>query len=621
MCGIAGWFNIKNLELDSLKRMLDLMQHRGPDGKAFYSQEGFHAGMVRLAINGLNNGDQPLFSFSGKVVLLYNGEIYNSSSLRRSLISKGIKFKTDSDGEVLCHLFELEGSACFQKLDGMFAAALWNTESKKLTLVRDIQGEKPLYYVKHMSGGLIFASEIKALNGLPNIGFSLNRQAISDFPTFLWTPEPQTIFNEVKALKRGHFLEFSPHSKFKEFSYRPEYKFETFTNEKEAVAEIRKTCDESIESRLLADVPVGSFLSGGLDSSIIATQAAKKLTSLTTFCIGFEESDDPYHGKLDESSLAQETASLIGSTHHTVRVSAQDFKNSLESFCWYGDQPFAVSSGLGIFHISKLAKSLGIKVLLSGDGADECFGGYSWYEHLGFTQQIPVNNEGNTISFSHDTGLPLIERLDAISKLTGPNRARAWHYYASDQDKLRLFHKDFTADLKSSSRIFSNWKKNSLWTPEDYIAQDRDCYLPNEMLRKVDRMTMAHSVEGRTPFCSASVLALADRIPYSMMKGDSGVLKKTLRKAYSDILSPQIISTPKHGFNVPIDKWLKNQWKDLLEDTFSKNSALASEGIISARSRDNAFEMLEQTNRLNGHTLFCFIMLNLWLEKSYGNYC
>jgi asparagine synthase (glutamine-hydrolysing) len=141
------------------------------------------------------------------------------------------------------------------------------------------------------------------------------------------------------------------------------------------------------------------------------------------------------------------------------------------------------------------------------------------------------------------------------------------------------------------------------------------------MLRKVDRMTMAHSVEGRSPFCSASVLALADRIPYSMMKGDSSVLKKTLRKAYSDILSPQIISTPKHGFNVPIDKWLKNQWKDLLEDTFSKNSALASEGIISARSRDNAFEMLEQTNRLNGHTLFCFIMLNLWLEKSYGNYC
>ena len=620
MCGIAGWINTPTSTLAPLEKMLDLIRHRGPDETKTYSDKNFAAGMVRLSINGLSNGSQPLWSFSGKIALFYNGEIYNSPKLRNELERQGIRFQSDSDGEVLSHLFDVEGPKAFSKLDGMFAAALWNLESKTLTLARDIPGEKPLYYGNHPSGGTVFASELKAFAAFPGMNFTLNRQSIRDFPTFLWVPEPDTIFGEIKSLPRGHYLETSSTMQPRIVSYKEDPSSPLFETEEEAIHEIRKTCDESIDARLLSEVRLGAFLSGGLDSSIIATQAARKLPSLTTFCIGFEAADDPYHGEADESAAAEQTAKLIGSTHHTIRVRATDFRNSLESFCWHGDQPFAVSSGLGILHIAQKAKDEGIKVMLSGDGADECFGGYSWYEHLAIKNQCFQTNQTSAVLFAHDVGLTLTERLEGVTHLPGPQRARAWHYYASEDDKDELFNKDFIEDLQSSTRIFSNWKNDAEWKPEDFISQDRDCYLPFEMLRKVDRMTMAHSVEGRTPFTSPSVLALANRIPYSMMIG-SGVLKKTLRKAYSDILPKAVTQRPKHGFNVPIDLWLKNEWSDLLQDTFSPQSALSKQGIISKKSGAKALSMLRNPNRLNGHTLFCFIMLNLWLEQSYGNYC
>lgn len=621
MCGIAGWINIPKVNKSVLDKMLKLLLHRGPDGTNHFEDKEFTGGMVRLAINGLTSGDQPLFSDSKNIVLLYNGEIYNSPSLKRNLQQNGIKFNSDSDGEVLCHLFEMEGPQCFEKLDGMFAAAIWDRRSRKLTLVRDIPGEKPLYYANHPCGGLVFASEIKAFSGFPGINCTLDRQSLADFPTFLWIPEPQTVFKEVKALPKGHYLEISSNSQSKALPYQQYRSPDFFTSEEEAVEEIRKVVDHSIQARLLSEVDIGAFLSGGLDSSIIATRASQKLSSLTTFCIGFEVANDPYHGEADESAQAEETAKRIGSIHHTIRVSAKDFKDSLESFSWHGDQPFAVSSGLGILHIARKSRELGIKVLLSGDGADECFGGYSWYRHLENNgANFDLEDGGDHVLFSHDVGIDEETRLKEVSLLPGPLRARAWHYYATEKDKRELFGRSFMEGLKSSTRIFSEWKPEPSWTPENFISQDRDCYLPFEMLRKVDRMTMAHSVEGRTPFTSPSVLALSERMSYPMMTSN-GVLKKALRAAYSDILPKSVLNRSKHGFNVPIDLWLQGEWKDLLMEAFSRQSALFREGIIGPNSAELAMAMSRDPRRLNGHTLFCFIMLNFWLEKSYGNYC
>ena len=298
------------------------------------------------------------------------------------------------------------------------------------------------------------------------MNLTLDRQSIADFPTFLWIPEPRSVFREVKALPKGHYMEIGINSPSRILPYEKKQSAEFFESEEEAVCKIRNTVDLAIKSRLLSEVEVGAFLSGGLDSSIIATIASNHLSSLTTFCIGFEPANDPYHGKADESKQAAKTADRIGSKHYTIQISAKDFRNSLETFCWHGDQPFGVSSGLGILHIAKKAREIGIKVLLSGDGADECFGGYSWYEHLAIKNQLLETNQAPSVLFAHDVGLTLTERLEGITHLPGPERARAWHYYASEDDKDGLFNKGFIEDLQCSTAFSLNGEMTPNGSPK-----------------------------------------------------------------------------------------------------------------------------------------------------------
>ena len=615
MCGIAGYRIKYRVDEQVLLRMLGAMYNRGPDSVGYFHSGDYHAGMRRLSINDLKTGDQPLFNADRSVALLYNGEIYNYPELRRELEDDGYKFSTHSDGEVICHLHQKYGENLFEKLDGMFAAALWIEKEKKLILVRDIPGEKPLYYAKLSETSLVFASEIKSIIHFPKIDLSLDYQAIWDFPTFLWIPEPDTIYQHVKALPPGHIL-ISDHSGMciKKYKNRFGKRYLDFTDN-EMIAETREVVESSIRSRLLSDVPVGCFLSGGLDSSLVTTIASKYMKKLTTFTIGFENRHDPYHGMADESSYAEAYAKKLGTIHHTIRVKAEDFLAHLDDFCLYADQPFSVSSGLGILMIAKAARNAGIKVLLSGDGADECFGGYSWYKYVGGNtdQMAEKHGCGNDVSFQN-FGLPLSARLRILKDYSPQKRAWAWHYYASESEKVKLYSTDLSSKVKSSLRIFYDYNATRRWVPEDFIKQDRLCYLPNEMLRKVDRMTMAHSVEGRTPFTAPSVLALSEHLKYSQMVRDDK-LKWILRKAFEDLIPEDIINREKHGFNVPIDYWLKNDWHFLMENAFSKNSAIYQHGLLSENSGFIADNMLNDDNRLNGHTLFSFIMLNLWFAN------
>ena len=382
-------------------------------------------------------------------------------------------------------------------------------------------------------------------------------------------------------------------------------------SDEEAICVTREVVGNAIKSRLLSDVPVGSFLSGGLDSSIIATVAARELSRLDTFTVSFEDVNDPYHGKADESEAAAATASLIGSKHHTVRITANDFRKNLDDFCKYGDQPFSVSSGLGIMAIAHAAKETGIKVLLSGDGADECFGGYSWYEHLcklSFCHgELPLG----ATSFQN-VGLPIDKRLAVLSRMAPDQRAWAWHYYAAESEKQALFSSEWQSGLNNSLSHFAHLNNND--SPETFITNDRNFYFPNEMLTKVDRMTMAYSVEGRAPFAAASVLTLAENMPLKYMVRESE-LKWVLRRAFEDILPMDIINRPKHGFNVPIDHWLRGDWSDMVDEAFEKGSALHRFGIVSPNSLDVARRLLSNKKRLNGHTIFSFIMLNKWLSR------
>ena len=621
MCGIAGYISNRPLDKKILSDMVEILHHRGPDSSGYYRKSPYNAGMRRLCINDLETGDQPLYNSDKSVVLLYNGEIYNYPELKRELESEGYRFSTRSDGEVICHLYEIYKEKLFEKLDGMFAVALWIEKEKKLILARDIPGEKPLYYACPSNTELVFSSEIKSIVKFPGLDNSLNYQALWDFPTFLWIPEPATVYKSVKSIPRGHIL-ISDQNGVSIRSYANRFnQDEIALTDESVIEETRRVVTQSVHSRLLSDVPVGSFLSSGLDSTIVATLAAKKLGELTTFCIAFEDLSDPYHGRTDESEAAKEHAKRIGSKHHVIRVTAEDFRRDLTTFCTYGDQPFAVSSGLGVLNIARAAHESGIKVLLTGDGADECFGGYSWYSYLNkpsnFNDVFQYFDNSLPISFQN-FGQSLEERLSILYSYPPVERAWAWHYYAAESEKVALFNPEIFNNIQSSLRFFGEFKAGEYWSAEDFIRQDREFYFPFEMLRKADRMTMAFSVEARVPFAAPSVLSHANKLKYHHLI-KNGTLKWVLRRAFADIIPDEVLNRPKHGFNVPIDHWLRGEWSDLVEETFGFESALFKSGLIHSKSYEIAKKMVLDDKRLNGHTIFCFIMLNLWLENQFGN--
>lgn len=617
MCGIAGYKINKEIDSSVLERMVEALFHRGPDSSGFFHDRMYHAGMRRLSINDVEGGDQPLYNEDRSVVLVYNGEIYNYPQLRESLEKRGHRFHSRSDGEVICHLYEEHEESLFSMLDGMFAIAVWDVKRSRLVLARDLPGEKPLYYATlPSSSDIVFASELKSIIIHPLLSSELNLQGIWDFPSFLWIPEPETVYRNIKALERGSFLVADENGVTID-KFPNNFGTDEIPGDERGLIDLtRDVVTRSIQSRLLSDVPVGSFLSGGLDSSIVAAMAVKKLPDLTTFTIGFEDVEDPYHGRADESHDASLFANRLGTTHHVVHVTADDFRRDLRTAARFGDQPFSVSSGLGIMAIARAAREKGIKVLLSGDGADECFGGYSWYPLLKYAA-MPSDGagDGDDVSCQY-TKMEQTVLLSHLKSYSPQKRAWAWHYYASERDKSQLFHECVKEGRASSLRYFYKFNPRNQWECEEFIRQDREFYFPFEMLRKVDRMTMAFSVEGRVPFAAPAVLALADRLPYSIMIKD-GILKWVLRQAFSDILPREIVSRPKHGFNVPVDRWLSGEWSDLVNEAFSPGSALSKHRLINIKSYEQADRMIKDKNRLSGHTIFSFVMLNLWLEECY----
>lgn len=615
MCGITGYVSKQVLSPDILEKMVESLIHRGPDSAGYHRSGDFHGGMRRLSINGLSTGNQPLYNHDKSIVMFYNGEIYNYPSLRKDLEKEGIIFRTNSDGEVIVHLFDKMGPKAFELLDGMYGIALWSEKKKTLTLARDIPGEKPLYYARLPDGGLAYSSELPAFKFHPMLDLKLNRQAIWDFPTFLWVPEPETIYENVRMLPRSSYLEFDGKEAriFPiENKFHP-YKIDAHDSWSDIVEKTRALVSDTVKSRLLSDVPVGTFLSSGLDSSIVTTIASQELDHLTTFSIGYyPDARDPYEGHADESAEAEIYAKKLGTTHHTIRVSGDDFKNALPLFCSRSGQPYAVSSGLGVMFVARAAHEHGIKTLLSGDGADELFGGYSWYRMLNHpARKTPI--KANGIVSMHNMNLSPEDLVSAIASYPAPKQAWAWHYYAAEEEKACLYNAEAFEDCRSSYRIFENYKSDDDWEPIDFVRQDRACYLPYEMMVKLDRMTMAHSVEGRAPLVAPGILNFVEDLSFDqLVRGD--VLKPILREAFEDILPESITKRPKHGFRVPIDYWLGGEWADLVEDTFSSTSALSKHGFISKDARQNAHDLLNDTERVNGHTVFCYVMLNMWLE-------
>tara|TARA_E500000178_G_scaffold356482_1_gene434724 strand:+ start:5501 stop:7360 length:1860 start_codon:yes stop_codon:yes gene_type:complete len=614
MCGIAGYYINRKVDKQNILNMINSQRHRGPDGEGYYSYKNFTGGMNRLSINGLSNGDQPLYNENKNIVVFYNGEIYNHLDLRKLLKNLGHHLKTNSDGEVIAHLYEEYGIDFLQYLDGMFALSLYDKKKNKLYLARDGIGEKPLYYQKISGNEIAYASEIKALIRFKKIKTKLNYQSIWDFPTFSWIPEPYTIFENIYSLENGYFLEISEKGLVSKKFFYDNYgkKLEN------KILGIYDEVKNSINNRLISEVKVGSFLSGGIDSSIVATFASKKIRKLNTYTIGFKDTHDLYHGNSDESIQATEYAKILNTNHKTIMIDSFDFLEALDNFSYAGDQPFAVSSGLGILKISQQANQDGVKVLLSGDCADEIFGGYSWYKFLNRLTQnknklIKTKRNKRKLSLL-DVNYPIDERISSMRSNSSQQNALFLHYYATEDEKKFFINKDISKQCKTSVRYFYEYNNSNNWDKIDYIKNDRNFYLKNEMLCKLDRMTMANSVEGRVPFASKDLYHLSNHLKFDDLIENNNI-KKILKEAFKMYLPKKILKRKKHGFNVPLDYWFKKDWKPLIMHTFSQDSKLYKDGIINKKNIDNFSKFYNSSNKINGHTYLSFVMLNKWMEN------
>ncbi len=550
MCGIAGVLNKGNHGARLVHAMTDCIIHRGPDDEGHYVDDTIAMGMRRLSIIDLEGGKQPITSADGNFVIVFNGEIYNYRALREDLLKQGYLFKTDTDTEVILHLFESEGSACLTKLRGMFAFAILDKRNQKLFVARDYFGIKPLYYL--LNDGVItaFGSEIKSILSLPGVKHIVNDEAVFNYLSFQYNPMPETFFKGIFKLAPGSFLEINlkdgsfTETKYWEFVLAPE-----LSKDEEAKAgELLELLDDSVKHHMVSDVPVGSFLSGGIDSGIIASLAQKNLGTrkLSTFTIGFEE--------VTEALEAEVTARHIGTDHTATTISSAEYFRELPKIVWHFDEPVADPSAAALYFVAREARKK-VKVVMSGEGADELFGGYNIYLESYARRRLNF--------------IPRIVREKILRPLV--------------ESKISFKGKNFLVRFLGriedwyigNANIFTPRDIESLWTGETFKRMslaplytkvaDRDdsekmqhidinTWLPGDILAKADKMTMAHSLELRVPFLDYKVADFARKLPPEL-KWKNYTTKYLLRKVADRILTPEIARRKKLGFPTPVGKW------------------------------------------------------------------
>jgi asparagine synthase (glutamine-hydrolysing) len=627
MCGICGTAGFSNQGL--LERMTRSMTHRGPDDEGYFLDNNVGLGIRRLSIIDLDTGHQPIHSENQNLCVVFNGEIYNYREIAKRLEQKGHRFYTKSDTEVIIHLYEEKGEDCVQDLNGMFAFAIWDKAKEKLFIARDRLGVKPLYYT-FKNGNLIFASELKAILEFEEITREIDSKAIDYFMTFLYIPAPLTIFKEIKKLPAGHILVYQNHNlttrQYWDISFEPlKEQSEDFYVER-----IRALLKESVASRLISDVPLGVFLSGGIDSSaIVALVSQLKSNPVKTFTIGY----DKQHASYNELRNARLIAQRFNTEHHEFIVKP-DLLQILPKLAWHLDEPFADSSAVPTFLVSEIARQH-IKVALSGIGGDEGFAGYPRYlgVHLSrYYQNLPLFLRKAAIGiaalFPESTQSRNIggwaKRFAAGGVLSAEERYIGWVSVLQREERSKLHSPAFLNTLTHHDPqwIHLQYAKRTEGIDPLNAAYSLDIktYLPDDLLFMGDRMSMANSLELREPFCDYKLLEFSLSIPPGLkLKGFT--LKYLLKKALKDMLPAHIIQGRKHGFMMPIGQWLKEDLKNWTLD-------LLSETNIRKRGYFN-YEYIK--SMLNEHycgrrnfddRIWSLIMLELWhqvyIDKKYG---
>jgi asparagine synthase (glutamine-hydrolysing) len=566
MCGIAGiaGFGEKRVLVDEVRRMCDALYHRGPDDQGYFYAPDVVLGMRRLSIIDLGTGRQPIGNEDGSVHVVFNGEIYNFAELRKDLESRGHRFSTATDTEVIVHSYEEYGVAAVERFRGMFAFALWDQRSRRLIIARDRLGIKALYYGM-VNGRLVFASELKAIMQLPEVERKLDWRSVSHFFSFLTTPNDAAIIAGIRKLEPGHLLTCSPGQepviqRYWNVAFCPDYR----KSEDTLAEELRALLEESVRLRLVADVPVGAFLSGGIDSSsIVATMTRLRSGPVKTFSIGFTDED------YSELASARQVAAQFSTDHHEL-VLSPSILGVIDDITAYLDEPFGDSSAIPTYMVSKLA-SEHVKVVLSGDGGDELFGGYDRYlveqNERGHTLPRPFRKLLGTVAGWIPEGMRGVNYL-RHQALTGAAR------YVDSSTLFRAYQKEslFTRDAMQSVRAHdpeAAQRTELRDLPGDWLGRvqlhDMKSYLPLDILTKVDRMSMAHSIEARVPLLDHKLVEFAATIPPEMrLRG--GVTKYIFKRAMRGILPDAIIDRPKRGFAIPLGRWFRGSLAGFAND-------------------------------------------------------
>lgn len=623
MCGIFGIINIKDpvpVAHETLEKMGRSIRHRGPDENGFFKHRNVGLGIQRLSIIDLSGGSQPIFNESKSVAVVYNGEIYNYLELRQDLEKRGHRFQTCSDTEVLVHAFEEWGEDCPPKLRGMFAFAVWDKNKKTLFLARDRLGQKPLYYFFD-GGRLIFASEIKAILE-PALGISrrINLPALSTYLTLGYVPAPATMFAEIFKLPPGHSLTLAGSACRIVKYWDLEFTAEPATDQAEHKEQLRARLEESIRLRLRSDVPLGALLSGGLDSSLIVGLMSRMLDHpVATFSVGFTEE------RLNELPYARLTAQHFSTNHHEIIVDSCG-PDLLEKLVWHLDEPVADPAAVPTYLVAELARR-DVKVVLTGEGGDELFAGYDHYRSNQNAQRsrlIP----------------PWLSRrlLPAWAKgcnlLLGRQRYHArtiWHWSLppgaqmvpwvavfTDNELKNLFRPDLPnrPEYSSATAIFTQLYNSA--DVQDPIHRmmyiDIKAWLPDDLLMKVDKMSMAASLEARTPFLDHHLLEYTAGLP-SGYKLKGSVSKFILKEIAREILPDKISTRPKHTFDVPIAKWLTGGLRELTFDLISCGIPAGEDLFDREYILGDMWHELETDKPGCARQFWSLLNLGLWAQK------
>ena len=600
--------------------MCDLIRHRGPDDEGFHIDGGCALGMRRLSVIDLDTGHQPISNEDGSIWVVFNGEIYEFAALRASLETAGHRFRTKSDTEVIVHLYEQEGVAGLHKLRGMFAIALWDARLQRLLLVRDRFGKKPLYYAV-LPAGIVFGSELKCLRAA-GVPLDLDRDALRLYFLLSYIPDPRSPFAAIRKLEPGSWLTYEADGTVKRGAYwtmpRPAITAAPGDTEESAALRIREAFDEAVRVRMIADVPLGAFLSGGLDSSsVVASMAMASVAQASpepvrTFSIGFEEAG------FNELPLARLVAQRFHTEHHEIVVKP-DSVALVNRLIRHFDEPFGDSSAIPTFIVSEFA-ARHVKVVLTGDGGDEFFGGYEVHWSA--------------------PGLARWDRIPRLARAALRKLAGLLPYSAYGKNFLRMISLDSPLERYFERNYAHYFLRKQLLTPEwmlpaegawltsamarallpagaDPLSQalffESMATLPGDMLVKVDRMSMANSLEVRCPLLDHRLVEAAAALPPEW-KIQNGSGKRIFLRAVGGRLPPELLTAPKKGFAVPLAKWFRGELREFLRDHLLSQRFLGR-GLVRPAFVRALIEEHESGRRDNSHWLWSLLMLELWFVE------